>query len=93
MTTAGWIGAVALYLALINLQTFALFGRDKTRAIQGRRRVLESDLLTLALVGGSPAALLARRVFRHKTRKEPFGTRLMLIVAIQISAGIGLLLL
>ncbi len=53
----------------------------------------EADLLLLALIGGSPAALLARRLFRHKTRKQPFSTLLLLIVAMQIGAPTGLLLI
>ena len=44
----------------------------------------------LALAGGSPGALLARRLFRHKTRKQPFSTQLFMIAAIQAGAAIGL---
>ncbi|APR52846.1 DUF1294 domain-containing protein [Sphingomonas koreensis] len=69
------------------------FRHDKRRAIDGGRRVREADLLLLALIGGSPAALLARRLFRHKTRKQPFSTLLLLIVAMQIGAPTGLLLI
>jgi uncharacterized membrane protein YsdA (DUF1294 family) len=54
----------------------------------GRDRRLD-DLVTLARLD-SPGALLARRLFRHKTRKQPFSTQLMLIVAIQLGALIGL---
>ena len=42
------------------------------------------------MIGGSPGALLARRWFRHKTRKEPFSTRLLVIVAVQAGTIIGL---
>lgn len=77
---------------LINLWTILCFWQDKQRAISGGRRIRESDLLGLALFGGSPGALLARRLFRHKTRKEPFSTKLLLIVVLQIGAAIGFLL-
>lgn len=79
-------------LAILNLVTFLTFWHDKQRAIHGGRRVRESDLLTLALFGGSLGALAARKIFRHKTRKEPFATLLMLIVVVQIGAAIGFLL-
>lgn len=85
--------AIVAGLAAINLWTFLAFGHDKARAIAGGRRVAESNLLALALIGGSPAALLARRVFRHKARKEPFSTLLLLIVAIQIGLIAGFFLL
>ena len=87
---------MALLLALIvlavcvNLLTVLLFWWDKRRAIAGERRIREADLLGLAFFGGSPGALLARRLFRHKTRKQPFSTQLLLIVAIQLGALIGL---
>lgn len=43
----------------------------------------------LALIGGSPGALLARRLFQRKTRKEPFSTNPLVIVALQTRAVIG----
>jgi uncharacterized membrane protein YsdA (DUF1294 family) len=77
-------------LLVVNLWTILRFWQDKRRAIAGERRIPESDLLGLALMGGSPGALLARRLFRHKTRKEPFSTVLLVIAAVQMGAIIGL---
>jgi uncharacterized membrane protein YsdA (DUF1294 family) len=88
MTLLGLIGA----LLLLNFFTMLRFWQDKQRAMAGQRRVPEADLLGLALIGGSPGALLARRLFRHKTRKQPFSTWLFLIVAIQLGALGGFLL-
>ena len=76
-------------LALINLWTILRFWQDKQRAMAGERRISEGDLLGLALIGGSPGALLARHLFRHKTRKQPFVTYLYLILAVQVGAVIG----
>lgn len=84
---------ILVWLAAINLWTLRCFRHDKQSAMQGRRRTPEADLLGLALLGGSPAAFAARRLYRHKTRKEPFSTRLTVIAAIQIGAGIGLFLI
>ncbi|MBO9712979.1 DUF1294 domain-containing protein [Sphingomonas sp.] len=81
-----------LALALVNLVTLLVWRHDKASAIAGRRRVRESDLLTLALIGGTPAAFLGRHLFRHKTRKQPFSTHLMLVAVIQAGAIIGLLM-
>ena len=88
-----WLALGALFLAVVNSWTMWSFWDDKRRARAGARRIPENDLLGLALFGGSPGALLARRLFRHKTRKEPFSTYLLLIVALQIGALFGLLLL
>ncbi len=85
--------AIPAFLALVNLVTLLSFRHDKLQAIRGRPRVREADLLFLALIGGSPAALLARRLYRHKTRKQPFSALLLLIVGAQAGALIGWLLI
>lgn len=53
---------------------YVMYGADKSAAAQGNWRTSESTLHTIALVGGWPGALIARRVFRHKTTKQPFRT-------------------
>ena len=67
----------ALLLAAYGLFSgvaFLMYGADKSAAEQGRWRTAESTLHTIALAGGWPGALVARRVFRHKTTKQPFRT-------------------
>ena len=76
----------AAWLAGVNAATLGAFGWDKRRARQGGRRVPERTLLGLALAGGSPAALAARRLFRHKTRKQPFGAILHAICGLHMAA-------
>jgi uncharacterized membrane protein YsdA (DUF1294 family) len=83
------VTAILLGLLAINAWTLLCFREDKRRAVAGERRIPEADLLRLAMLGGSPGALLARRAFRHKTRKEPFSTYLMLIAVVQAGGLIG----
>ena len=80
-----WLSA----FAALNLWTILRFWQDKKRAQAGDRRVSESELLRLAMIGGSPGALFARRYFRHKTRKEPFSSRLLMICAFQVTGLIA----
>ncbi len=47
---------VAVYLGVLNLLTFAVFGFDKAAAADKRSRVPERALLTLAALGGGPGA-------------------------------------
>lgn len=77
-------------LIALNLWTMLRFRDDKRRAVAGARRLPESRLLGLALIGGSPGALAARRLFRHKTHKQPFSTWLHLIVAAQLLVLAGM---
>ncbi|MEP1329150.1 DUF1294 domain-containing protein [Pseudophaeobacter sp.] len=72
------------YLIAVNLLGFVSFGLDKLAAIRGDWRVPEARLLLLAALGGTPAIYLARRLFRHKTRKQPFCSRLHKIAVAQI---------
>jgi uncharacterized membrane protein YsdA (DUF1294 family) len=85
--------AITLAMLVINAWTVLAFWQDKRCAIIGARRIPERELLTLAAVGGSPGAMLARRMFRHKTRKEPFSTQLLLILVLQSGGLIGWFLL
>lgn len=86
------VAAALLTLLLVNAFTLFRYWDDKRRAVAGAWRVPEASLLGLALIGGSPAALLACRLFRHKTRKQPFQTYLLLIPALQAGALGGWLL-
>lgn len=81
--------ALFLVLFAVNAITVTRFWRDKQRAIAGLRRVPEAELLGLALIGGTPGAFLARAMFRHKTRKQPFSTQLMVTAAAQAGAAGG----
>ncbi|MCE8533742.1 DUF1294 domain-containing protein [Ruegeria pomeroyi] len=80
-----------LYLWVLNGLTVALFAWDKLSARWSRGRVPEHLLLWLSALGGSPAALLSRWLFRHKTRKQPFGRWLWSIVLFQITVLVILL--
>lgn len=64
-------GTVWLYLTA-SLICFAAYAADKSAAIAGRRRIAESTLLLLGLVGGWPGAILAQRTLRHKSSKASF---------------------
>lgn len=77
---------VAAY-GLLSAVTFGMYGADKSAAVRGTWRTAESTLHTLALVGGWPGALVARKVFRHKTSKQPFRT----IFWLTVIANCGLL--
>ncbi len=76
-----WIAVT--YLWAIYGLTLLAFGLDKFRAGRRKRRIPERRLLWLSALGGSPAAVLGRWMFSHKTRKRGFSATLMMIVIIQ----------
>ncbi|MEM7335791.1 MAG: DUF1294 domain-containing protein [Chloroflexota bacterium] len=72
------------YLITVNLIAFLTFGIDKWLASSGRRRISENTLFLLSFFGGSPGALIAQQMFRHKTAKRPFQIRFWAIVILQL---------
>ncbi|NLZ04157.1 MAG: DUF1294 domain-containing protein [Phycisphaerae bacterium] len=86
-----WLGLAGLfaYLVGINAVTVLLYGYDKRQAIAGGGRVPEVILHLAALIGGSPGALLAQAVFRHKTQKLKFRMVFVGIVVVQVLAAFG----
>lgn len=80
------------YLLAVNLLTFVAYGIDKYKAVHNghkskhlSRRIPEASLLLLALLGGSPAALLAMYLFRHKTLHKKFRYGVPAILIIQLT--------
>ena len=78
--------ALSLYLAAINLLTFAAFWSDKRAAVRREWRIPERRLLLMAALGGWVGALGGQHLLRHKTRKEPFRTLLYAIIVAELVA-------
>ncbi len=68
--------AIAGWLVAANAGGAALMALDKQRARHGGWRVRESTLIGWSLLGGSAGTLLAARLLRHKTRKQPIAALL-----------------
>lgn len=73
-----------IYLIIINMAAFFIFGIDKRRAIKNRWRIAESTSFLLALIGGSIGAEAGMYVFHHKTRHLRFVIGIPLIFILQI---------
>ena len=74
-----------VYLLMMNVLTFIVYGVDKWKACHGRRRVPEATLLGLAALGGSMGAWLAMQLFRHKTQKKKFRYGVPAIFVLQLA--------
>ncbi len=82
--------AALVYLALVNVIAFAVYGADKRRAKKDKRRVPEKTLFLLAIIGGSVGALAGMYTFRHKTRHWYFVWGIPSILVIQIALTVWL---
>lgn len=69
-----------IYIAASGI-AFLAFAFDKAAAMNNRWRTREITLHLLSLFGGWPGALIAQKMFRHKTRKAEFQTVFWFAVA------------
>ena len=75
---------IVAWLIAANLIAFVLMILDKKFAESGARRISESTLLGWALFGGAIGTFAASRLIRHKTRKQPFATKMVMLCAAEI---------
>lgn len=76
-----------LYWCLaLSLLDFALMGVDKSKARRQVWRVPEKWFFLLALLGGTPGAILGMHAFHHKTRHWYFKWGLPAILLLQLLA-------
>ena len=73
-----------VYLLLINIAAFALFGADKRKARRGDWRISEKALFLSAVLGGSLGALIGMWLFHHKTKHWYFVIGIPTIFVLQI---------
>lgn len=73
-----------IWLIIINILTFAVFGIDKKKAIDGKFRISELTLFVLSILGGSLGGLAAMYTFHHKTKKWYFKFGIPLILIAQV---------
>ena len=81
---------LALYAIAINFAAFAAFGLDKMLAEARDGGFSDACIVGVAFMGGAPGALAGRRLFRHKTRKQPFSRELHKIALLQLFAAASL---
>lgn len=77
-------------LVILNIAAFTVFGIDKLKARQGWWRISESQLLGLALLGGSIGALMGMYIWHHKTKHWKFRIGLPVIFVVHIVCAVAL---
>ena len=63
---------MVIYLIVINIVSFVLYGIDKKRAIKHQYRIAEKYLLFLSIVGGCLGSLFGIMFFHHKNKHLKF---------------------
>ena len=83
---------VLIYLAVINVVTFFMYGIDKWKAKNSKWRIRETALLGLAVLGGSIGAWLGMKVWRHKTQHKKFKYGVPAIIIVQLALIVYLII-
>ena len=73
-----------IYLVIINVVTFFMYGIDKWKAKHTKWRIPEATLLGMAVIGGSIGAWLGMKVWHHKTLHKKFKFGVPAIIIIQL---------
>ena len=74
------------HLVSINITTMVAYYVDKRAAIRHAWRVPENTLHTLEFLGGWLGALMAQKLFRHKTVKKSFRAIFWLMIVMEFVA-------
>lgn len=74
-----------VYLMIVNVSSFIVYGIDKYKAKKGKWRIPETTLLLLAVMGGSVGALAGIKVLHHKTMHNKFKYGIPFIIFAQIA--------
>ena len=73
-----------IYLTIVNIIAFIVYGVDKWKARKNQWRIPEKKLLFLAIIGGSVGALAGMYIFHHKTLHKKFIIGVPVILMLQI---------
>ncbi|HOK63676.1 MAG TPA: DUF1294 domain-containing protein [Soehngenia sp.] len=76
--------ALLIYIAIINVYSFYLFGKDKKLSKDHKWRISENKLLFVCFIGGSIGGLLGMKNFSHKTKKRKFTILIPLFLILQL---------
>ena len=85
MSNTTTLHIVLIYIAVINVVTFFMYGIDKWKAKKSKWRIRETALLGLAVLGGSIGAWLGMRTWHHKTLHKKFRYGVPLILIAQLA--------
>ncbi len=72
------------FFIIVNVLSYLFMHMDKNNSRNGRKRISEASLLTLAVIGGSIGMLVSMYVLHHKTRKKKFKFGVPAILLAQI---------
>lgn len=75
---------IYIYIVIMNLLTFLIFGIDKYKAKKNYSRISEKGLFILCFIGGGIGGFVGMYTFRHKTRKWYFNLLVPISIILEL---------
>jgi uncharacterized membrane protein YsdA (DUF1294 family) len=82
---------ILIYLLIINVVTFFVYGIDKYKAKHAKWRISEATLLLHAAIGGSIGAWCGMKVWHHKTMHKKFKYGVPAIFILQVTLAVWII--
>ena len=82
---------ILIYLLIINVVTFFVYGIDNEKAKHAKWRISEATLLLHAAIGGSIGAWCGMKVWHHKTMHKKFKYGVPVIFILQIAFAVWII--
>ena len=82
---------IVIYLLVINVVVFIVYGIDKYKAKHDKWRIPEAALLLLAAIGGSIGVWCGLKVWHHKTMHKKFKYGVPVIFILQVVLAIWII--
>ncbi len=73
-----------IFFIIVNVLAYLIMHIDKNNSRNGRKRISEASLLTIAAIGGSVGMLVSMHILHHKTKKKKFKFGVPAILAVQV---------
>ncbi|MBR7090206.1 MAG: DUF1294 domain-containing protein [Lachnospiraceae bacterium] len=80
-----------LYVLIINFISFAIYGIDKQKAVDGQWRIPENTLLFTGFIGGAVGSFIGMKFFRHKTKKLKFRILVPIFILLNLAVMVFVL--
>ena len=83
--------AILIYLLIINVVAFFVYGIDKYKTKHDKWRIPEAVLLLLAAIGGSIGVWCGLKVWHHKTMHKKFKYGVPVIFILQVVLAVWII--
>ncbi len=85
MSSLGLLVILTYWILLATLIALIFMGIDKLAARFSKRRISESFLWVLSLIGGFPGIILGALMFHHKSGKKSFWVPIAIAIVLWIA--------